>query len=217
MSEKFNLADIRKDYTLRDLTIEQTATEPFAQFRVWLSEALEAQVPEPNAMHLSTVSADGKPSGRIVLLKGLDERGFVFFTNYESRKGQELAQNQWASLTFFWPELERQVRIEGKTEQVPASQSDEYFQSRPRGSRIGAWASPQSQLIPDREVLEQNVGRLLSQFGQEETIPRPPHWGGYCVVPQMLEFWQGRASRLHDRIVYVKDSSHSWHKSRLAP
>jgi pyridoxamine 5'-phosphate oxidase len=217
MSENLNLADIRKDYTLKDLTIDQTAAEPFAQFRSWLTEALEAQVPEPNAMHLSTVSAQGKPSGRIVLLKGLDEKGFVFYTNYQSRKGQELAHNQWASLTFFWPELERQVRIEGRTEQVSASQSDEYFQSRPRGSRIGAWASPQSQPIPGREVLEENISRLQSEFGPDAPVPRPPHWGGYCVVPDMVEFWQGRSSRLHDRIVYIKAGSNGWQKSRLAP
>jgi pyridoxamine 5'-phosphate oxidase len=217
MSDKINLADIRKDYTLKDLSIEQTAAEPFAQFRLWLSEALSAQVPEPNAMHLSTVSATGRPSGRIVLLKGLDERGFVFFTNYQSRKGQELAHNQWASLTFFWPELERQVRIEGGTELVSARTSDEYFQSRPRGSQIGAWASPQSQQIPSREILEHNIIRLQQQFGHEAPIPRPSHWGGYCVVPELIEFWQGRASRLHDRIIYVKEENKNWHKSRLAP
>jgi pyridoxamine 5'-phosphate oxidase len=217
MSEKLNLPDIRKEYTLQDLTIEQTAAEPFAQFRLWLTEALSAQVPEPNAMHLSTVSAAGRPSGRIVLLKGLDERGFVFFTNYQSRKGQELAHNQWASLTFFWPELERQVRIEGTTELVSARESDAYFHSRPRGSQIGAWASPQSQEIPGRQMLEQTISRLQDEFGQQATIPRPPHWGGYCVVPEVMEFWQGRASRLHDRIVYTRSPENTWHKSRLAP
>jgi pyridoxamine 5'-phosphate oxidase len=217
MSEKINLADIRKEYTLQDLTIEQTAAEPFAQFRLWLTEALSAKVPEPNAMHLSTVSAAGRPSGRIVLLKGLDERGFVFFTNYQSRKGQDLAHNQWASLTFFWPELERQVRIEGTTELVSVRKSDEYFHSRPRGSQIGAWASPQSQEIPGRQMLEQTISRLQDKFGQQATIPRPPHWGGYCVVPEVMEFWQGRASRLHDRIVYTRSLENTWHKSRLAP
>lgn len=217
MSEKYNLADIRKDYTLKDLTIEQTAEEPVAQFQLWLTEALEAQVPEPNAMHLSTVSAEGKPSGRIVLLKGLNEKGFVFFTNYHSRKGQELSHNQWASLTFFWPELERQVRIEGLTEMVSAQQSDKYFHSRPRSSQIGAWASPQSQTIPDRQVLEQNISRLQQEFGQAVLIPRPLHWGGYCVVPDMIEFWQGRPSRLHDRIRYTKTDENTWQKSRLAP
>lgn len=217
MSEKYNLADIRKDYTLQDLTIEQTAEEPFTQFRRWLTEALEARVPEPNAMHLSTVSADGRPSGRIVLLKGLTEKGFLFFTNYQSRKGQQLAHTQRASLTFFWPELERQVRIEGIAEQVSAQQSDEYFHSRPRGSQIGAWASPQSQQIPGRQILEENISRLQQEFGQETLIPRPPHWGGYCVVPEMVEFWQGRPSRLHDRIVYTKTGDNTWQKNRLAP
>ncbi|MDO1444689.1 pyridoxamine 5'-phosphate oxidase [Rhodocytophaga aerolata] len=217
MSEKYNLAAIRKEYTLQDLTLEQTAPEPFTQFQQWLAEALEAKVPEPNAMHLATVSANGRPSGRIVLLKGLTEKGFVFFTNYQSRKGQELASNQWASLTFFWPELERQVRIEGSTELISAQQSDAYFHSRPRGSQIGAWASPQSQQIPGRQVLEENTTRLKEEFGQEQLIPRPPHWGGYCIVPDSIEFWQGRPSRLHDRIVYTKTAENTWQKHRLAP
>lgn len=217
MSEKYNLAAIRKEYTLQDLTLEQIAPEPFTQFQQWLADALEAKVPEPNAMHLATVSANGRPSGRIVLLKGLTEKGFVFFTNYQSRKGQELASNQWASLTFFWPELERQVRIEGSTELVSAQQSDAYFHSRPRSSQIGAWASPQSQQIPDRQVLEENTIRLQEEFGQEQLIPRPPHWGGYCIVPDKIEFWQGRPSRLHDRIVYIKAAENTWQKHRLAP
>jgi pyridoxamine 5'-phosphate oxidase len=217
MSEKYNLAAIRKEYTLQDLTLEQTAPEPFAQFQRWLTEALEAQVPEPNAMHLATVSINGRPSGRIVLLKGLTEKGFVFFTNYQSRKGQELVSNQWASLTFFWPELERQVRIEGRTELVSAQQSDAYFHSRPRGSQIGAWASPQSQQISSRQVLEENTNRFQEEFSQDQLIPRPPHWGGYCVIPDRIEFWQGRPSRLHDRIVYSKTAENSWQKNRLAP
>jgi pyridoxamine 5'-phosphate oxidase len=217
MREKYNLAAIRKDYTLQDLTVEQTAAEPFSQFQTWLTEALEAKVPEPNAMHLSTVSAAGRPSGRIVLLKGLTDKGFVFFTNYESRKGQELASNQWASLTFFWPELERQVRIEGITELVSGRESDAYFHSRPRGSQIGAWASPQSRQIPGRQTLEDSISRLAQEFGEQSLIPRPPHWGGYCVVPDMAEFWQGRPSRLHDRIVYTKTAENTWQKSRLAP
>ncbi len=217
MSLLINLADLRKDYTLKDLTIEQTADNPFTQFRIWLGEALQAQIPEPNAMHLATVSATGRPSGRIVLLKELDNQGFVFYTNYNSRKGRELTANAWASLTFFWPELERQVRVEGKTELTSHSQADAYFQSRPRGSQMGAWASPQSQVIADRSILEANLSGIKQQFGDHMPIPRPKHWGGYYVIPHLVEFWQGRASRLHDRIVYTKHETDSWQKSRLAP
>jgi len=217
MSDSLNLADLRKEYTLKDLTVEQTAPDPFVQFRIWLAEALQAQVPEPNAMHVATVSSTGKPSGRIVLLKELDNKGFVFYTNYTSRKGQELTQNAWASLTFFWPELERQVRVEGRTEKTSPQQSDIYFQSRPRGSQMGAWASPQSQFIPSREILENNLAKLKQQFGENSLIPRPQHWGGYHVLPESVEFWQGRASRLHDRILYTKTIEGSWQKHRLAP
>ncbi len=168
-------------------------------------------------MHLCTVSADGRPSGRIVMLKGLDAEGFVFFTNYDSRKGQAMAHNPAVSLTFFWPELERQVRVEGVVRKVAAEASDEYFRSRPRASRIGALASPQSQVIPDRQVLEEKVAALNAQYGDAADIARPAHWGGYVVTPDAVEFWQGRPSRLHDRILYTRTASGAWQKNRLAP
>jgi pyridoxamine 5'-phosphate oxidase len=217
MNSSSSLADIRKEYTLQELNFVNTADDPFAQFRQWFDEALQSKLPEPNAMHLCTVSADGRPSGRIVLLKGLDAEGFVFYTNYESRKGKEMARNTWVSLTFFWPELERQVRIEGKVSFTSEKQSDEYYHSRPRGSQLGAWASPQSQVIPNRAVLKENLTSLEEEFKALPEIPRPPHWGGYAVIPEAIEFWQGRPSRLHDRIKYVKQADGSWQKQRLAP
>lgn len=212
-----SLADLRKEYTFQELSIDKTANEPFTQFQHWFQEALQAQLPEPNAMHLCTVSAEGRPSGRIVLLKGLETEGFVFYTNYHSRKGKDIEANYWVSLTFFWPELERQVRIEGKAVFTDATQSDEYYYSRPRGSQLGAWASPQSQVIKNRTVLEENITLTENKFSTSERIPRPPHWGGYCVIPDTVEFWQGRPSRLHDRIQYVKSPDGMWHKQRLAP
>ncbi|MDJ1480646.1 pyridoxamine 5'-phosphate oxidase [Cytophagaceae bacterium DM2B3-1] len=212
-----SLADIRKEYTLKELDITTTSDDPFAQFQQWFNEAIGAKVPEPNAMHLATVSADGHPSGRIVLLKGLDSKGFTFFTNYESRKGQEMKGHEFASLTFFWPELERQLRIEGHIEKVSDTESDIYFQSRPRGSQIGAWASPQSTVIESRDILAEKQHQLEEKFGTDQPIPRPPHWGGYRLLPHWLEFWQGRPSRLHDRIVYKLTEDHSWIKQRLAP
>ncbi len=212
-----SLADIRKEYTLKVLDGSTTAVHPWEQFNQWFTEAMESQIVEPTAMHLATVSAQGNPSGRIVLLKGLDPTGFVFYTNYDSRKGQDLLSNNLACLTFFWPELERQVRIEGRVEKVSAAESDAYFQSRPRGSQIGAWVSHQSEVIADRSVLEQMQAELEKKYGEEMPIPRPPHWGGYRVVPSQLEFWQGRPSRLHDRIVYTLQADKSWLKQRLAP
>ncbi|QHT65412.1 pyridoxamine 5'-phosphate oxidase [Rhodocytophaga rosea] len=217
MNSTSSLADIRNEYTRQELDFDKTAADPFSQFRQWFDEALQSKVPEPNAMHLCTVSANGRPSGRIVLLKGMETQGFVFYTNYESRKGKEMAQNTWVSLTFFWPELERQVRIEGKVTLTSAAQSDEYYHSRPKGSQLGAWASPQSQVIPTRAILEENLTSLEEKFKAMPEIPRPPHWGGYCVLPDAIEFWQGRQSRLHDRINYVKQPDGSWHKQRLAP
>ncbi len=209
-----NIADIRKDYALKRLDESDVDADPFKQFHAWLKEALAAEVPEPTAMTLATVNAAGSPSARIVLLKALDERGFVFYTNYASRKGAELAARPRAALTFLWKELERQVRVEGAVEKVSAAESDEYFAIRPLGSRIGAWASTQSATIESRQWLEARVKAAEEQYG--ENPPRPPHWGGYRVIPEWLEFWQGRRSRLHDRIAYARAAG-GWTISRLSP
>jgi len=210
------LASIRKEYSLQSLEINQVAKDPFLQFSQWLKEAVEAEVLEVNAMRLSTVSKDGFPNSRVVLLKELDE-GFVFFTNYESAKGKDLESNPKASLTFFWAEIERQVRVVGTVSKVSTEESDAYFLTRPYGSQLGAWASPQSQEIVSREVIETNQKDLERKFTESPMI-RPPHWGGYRLVPHRVEFWQGRPSRLHDRICYEKVlESSSWKVARLAP
>lgn len=212
-----NLADLRKTYAQRTLSEADVQPDAVAQFRIWMEEALAAQLDEPTAFTLSTVAASGQPSSRVVLLKGLpDDTGFLFYTNYDSRKGQELAAQPLAALNFFWPGLERQVRVEGRIEKAPESLSTEYFQSRPRSSQIGAWASPQSQIIGSREALEAREADVANEFGAQDPLPRPPHWGGYMLRPHRLEFWQGRPSRLHDRIVYELDGS-IWRRSRLAP
>lgn len=210
-----SIADIRKDYQLKSLSEHEVDQNPFAQFSVWWNEAVQSDIVEVNAMALSTVTSTGKPSSRIVLLKGYDEQGFVFFTNYSSDKGQQLTQNHFAALLFFWKELERQVRIEGVVSKVSEEESDAYFNSRPVGSRLGAWASPQSQKISDREVLNNELMKFTEQFDQEN-IPRPAHWGGYRVKPTRIEFWQGRSNRLHDRILYEQGND-NWQISRLAP
>lgn len=211
-----SIADLRKEYTRLGLNEADAATDPFTQFRAWFDAALQANLPEPNAMTLATATPDGVPSARVVLLKGVDERGFVFFTNYESRKGNELAANPHAALVFYWPELERQVRIEGDVERVSAEESDAYFQSRPFGSRIGAWASAQSRPIEGRAWLEQRVAELEARYADGD-IPRPPYWGGYRVIPRAVEFWQGRPSRLHDRLRYTRQDDGSWRIERLSP
>ena len=208
------LADIRKDYKLESLDESDVAASPFDQFDKWFGDATKAELPEPNAMTLATCDASGRPSARIVLIKGYDERGIVFFTNYQSRKGQDLAANNRAALLFFWPELERQVRIEGRVETVSAADSDAYFQSRPVASRIGVWASPQSQVLPSRTELEARFAAFSAEHG--ENPPRPAYWGGYRVVPVFYEFWQGRRSRLHDRICY-RLANGKWKLERLAP
>jgi len=200
---------------LAALDEETAGADPVLFFSRWFREAEAAQITEINAMTLATVDAQNMPHARIVLLKGLEDRGFVFFTNYDSAKGQEVAANKGVALLFFWKELERQVRIEGIIQKVPADESDAYFHSRPPGSRIGAWASPQSREITHREILDLNYARYEQEFSGIE-IPRPPHWGGYIVVPHRMEFWQGRSSRMHDRILFVKNES-GWAKSRLAP
>jgi pyridoxamine 5'-phosphate oxidase len=210
------IADIRKDYQLQTLNEEDTAATPVDQFTIWWKEALQSQIEEVNAMTLATASAEGVPSARIVLLKDYDAEGFVFFTNYESYKAQQLAENPRASLLFFWKELERQIRVTGLIEKISGAKSDEYFLSRPIGSQIGAWASPQSHVIQNRDWLEQQVAAMELKF-KSETITRPAHWGGYIVKPVIMEFWQGRSSRLHDRIQYTLQDNGSWLKERLAP
>jgi pyridoxamine 5'-phosphate oxidase len=218
MSEpKNNPADLRIDYRLAALNEADTALEPIAQFEQWFNEAMAAEVPEPNAMFLATASELGQPSGRVVLLKGFDNQGFVFYTNYASRKGQHLDQNPHCALTFLWHALERQVRIEGVAAKVSAEQSAAYFHSRPRGSQLGAWASPQSQVMGSRTELETLFTATDDRFADTPAIDLPPFWGGYCVVPRIVEFWQGRTSRLHDRIVYERTDAENWVKYRLAP
>ncbi|VWC65522.1 pyridoxine/pyridoxamine 5'-phosphate oxidase [Burkholderia lata] len=211
------LADLRINYSRASLDEADVAHDPFAQFDRWFKEALAAKLPEPNTMTLATVGDDGRPSARIVLIKGVDERGFVFFTNYESRKGRDLAAHPQAALLFYWIELERQVRIEGRIEKTSAEESDRYFASRPLGSRIGAWASEQSAVIDSRATLEAQEKSVSERYG--DNPPRPPHWGGYRLVPDSIEFWQGRPSRLHDRLLYTRDADTSpgWSISRLSP
>jgi pyridoxamine 5'-phosphate oxidase len=211
-----NIAAIRKNYSRHALTEDAVLASPFDQFNVWLQESIQAQADEPTALVLSTVNNAGRPSARVVLLKDVSAEGFTFFTNYESRKGQELEQNPFASITFFWPVLERQVRIEGKVVKVDPAISDSYFHSRPKGSQIGAWASPQSKEIESRRVLEEADKKVTAQFADTELIPRPPHWGGYQLQPDRIEFWQGRPNRLHDRIVYELQAG-NWQIKRLAP
>ena len=208
------LAHLRKDYALKTLDEKDVDRDPMKQFGLWMVEAIHAQVPEATAMTLATVNGDGRPSARIVLLKGVDPKGFVFYTNYESRKGRELAANPAAAITFLWKELERQVRVEGRVEKVSADESNAYYETRPLGSRIGAWASPQSQEIESRDWLETRWAQLTDKFGEKP--PRPPHWGGYRLLPDYVEFWQGRMSRLHDRIAYRGRAS-GWEIARLAP
>lgn len=211
-----SIADIRRDYSLKTLNETEVNNDPFKQFSDWWQQAIESKIDEVNAMTLATASLEGVPSARIVLLKGYDKSGFVFYTNYESAKGQELAENPRASLLFFWKELERQVRITGLVEKVSAAENDEYFLSRPTGSQIGAWASPQSHVIENRNWLENKVKELEAKFSSEQ-LTRPAHWGGYRVKPVIVEFWQGRSSRLHDRIQYSLQENNSWKIERLAP
>jgi pyridoxamine 5'-phosphate oxidase len=209
------IADIRQEYMRAGLAEKDAATDPFEQFDRWFRDVLQAELPLPNAMTLATATAAGRPSARAVLLKGVDDRGFVFYTNYTSRKGLELAANPYAALAFVWADLERQVRIEGAVEKVSAEESDAYFESRPLGSRLGAWASPQSKVLPDRKTLATKVAAIVLRYGKHP--PRPLHWGGYRVVPEAIEFWQGRKNRLHDRLLYTRQAAGGWKIVRLAP
>lgn len=212
-----DIKQLRKEYTAYTLGPEDVSESPLAQFKAWFEQAVQVQVPEPNAMTLATCTPEGKPSARIVLLKGIEEGGFVFYTNYNSRKGTELEQNPQAALAFLWHELQRQVRVEGPVRRLSPESSTAYFQSRPKGSQIGAWASPQSTPIASRAVLEKRVEELAGQYAGAESLPRPPHWGGYVLAPSAVEFWQGRSNRLHDRIRYRLDENGNWQVERLAP
>jgi pyridoxamine 5'-phosphate oxidase len=215
MNTKISIADLRRDYSQHQLSEHDVDPDPIRQFATWFQETLAAELPEPNAMSLATVGADGKPSLRIVLLKDFDERGFTFYTNYQSRKGEQLLHNPHAALTFLWIELERQVRIEGTVERVADADSDSYFNIRPLKSRLGAIASAQSRPIDSRDTLEQQFTDAEREYG--ETPPRPAHWGGYRLKPTWIEFWQGRRSRLHDRVAYTLSSDGQWQRERLQP
>ncbi|NLY58959.1 MAG: pyridoxamine 5'-phosphate oxidase [Gammaproteobacteria bacterium] len=212
---KYSIADMRRNYTRDGLVESQAPDDPYSLFGLWFGQAVEVESTEPNAMMLATVDGNGQPHLRTLLLKGFDEQGFVFFTNYQSAKSEQLLAHPVAAMTFWWPDLERQVRIEGRVEQVGDEESDQYFHSRPLGSRLGAWTSPQSQVISGREELAQRLAEVEARYADEDP-PRPPHWGGFRLLPQMIEFWQGRPSRLHDRLRYRLENG-QWLRERLAP
>ena len=212
-----SIADLRQNYTRAGLSEADLNSDPIEQFNVWFQQALDADLLEPNAMTLATATPDGKPTARIVLLKGVSSQGFIFYTNYESQKGQQLIANPYAALVFLWDKLERQIRIEGRVAKLTAEESAEYFHSRPKASQLGAWASDQSRVIPNREVLEQKLTELQERYSDDATIPLPDHWGGFRVIPSRIEFWQGRPSRLHDRLVYDLQADGNWQIERLSP
>jgi pyridoxamine 5'-phosphate oxidase len=211
-----HVARLRKEYTRAGLRESDADANPIEQFRGWFDEAIAANLHEPNAMTLATAAPDGRPSARVVLLKGFDERGFVFYTSYEGRKAKELEINPYCALVFYWGELERQVRVEGRVERIPDEESDAYFEGRPRGGQLGAWASEQSRPIKSRDALEERLRELEAEYEGRE-VPRPPFWGGYRVEPEVIEFWQGRENRLHDRLVYRRSEGDGWERERLQP
>lgn len=213
--KRHDIAQIRQDYSKKELSITDCLADPLAQFSLWLDEAIASEVNEPTAMNVATVSAEGKPSARMVLLKGIEGQQFVFYSNYSSRKGQQIDATPYVALTFFWPELERQVRIEGRINKVANTVSDTYFQSRPYTSRVGAWASEQSQLLDSKTTLIKRAAFFAAKY--IASVPRPPHWGGYGITPERIEFWQGRPSRLHDRVVYELNTQGAWDKCCLYP
>lgn len=215
MMKQPDIAHIRQEYSKKELSLDDCLSDPIQQFNVWLEEAINAKANEPTAMNIATVSAEGKPSARMVLLKGVDNQQFVFYSNYDSRKGQQIESNQYVALTFFWPELERQVRIEGKISKVASHISDAYFQARPYGSRIGAWASEQSRPLDAKSTLVKRAAFFAAKY--MTSVPRPAHWGGYAITPERIEFWQGRPSRLHDRVAYSLNSQQIWDKVCLFP
>ncbi len=212
-----HLAQLRTDYQMAAFDEAQALADPFEQFRKWLAEAVQSQLPEPNALTLATVAPDGRPSARVVLLKSLDS-GLVFFTNYDSRKGREITHNQSVAMVFLWLELQRQVRVEGRAQMIDRAESEAYFQSRPLGSQLGAWASPQSKVVPGRDFLEESFSATEARFAGADPLPVPPNWGGYRVIPETMEFWQGRGSRMHDRLRYTRPMpGGEWRIERLAP
>lgn len=216
-NHRLSLAELREEYWRGGLNEQSCETNPIVQFERWIKDAQAADLKEPNAVTLATASAQGRPSARVVLLKEVSDLGFVFYTNYGSRKALEIETNPFAALTFWWPELERQVRVEGNVQRVGREQSELYFRTRPKGSRLGAWASHQSEVLPSRESLEAKLTELEMQYAATDEVPTPEFWGGYCVVPEAIEFWQGRPNRLHDRLRYRKDSAVTWKIERLYP
>lgn len=216
-NHRLSLAGLRAEYHAGRLTEEHCETNPIVQFERWMKDAQAADLKEPNAMTLATATPDGRPSARIVLLKEVSDVGFVFYTNYGSRKALELERNPLAALTFYWPELERQVRVEGRVAKVSRAQSEAYFRLRPKGSRLGAWASHQSEALPSREPLERRLAELEKLYAHTDDVPLPEFWGGYCLSPDLIEFWEGRPNRLHDRLLYRKDGENGWTIQRLSP